>query len=83
MIREFKLDRCNLASSLMPMRFTLDDVKYFFGEELKEEGFDLEMELQFSVNYRPDLIDEIIVRVTQDDRFRVRPVNSFYPFAII
>ncbi len=83
MIKEFELERSNLASKLMPMRFTLDDVKYFFGKELKGEGFDLDMELRFSVNYRPDLFDYIVIRVTQDDRFRVRPANSFYPYAII
>ncbi len=83
MIKEFNLRKGEIVGRGMPMRFTLTDVIYFYGDELKEEGFDLEMEMQFSVNYRPDLFDEIIIRVTQDDRFRVRPANSFYPYAII
>ncbi len=83
MIKEFHLHREELAGKRMPMRFTLRDIIFFFGDELKEVGSDLEMEIQFSINYRPDLVDAIVVKVFQHDRFRVRPANSFYPYAII
>ncbi len=79
MIMEFKL---NPRDMRLPLRFTLGDVIRFFGEELKQEGFNLEKEIVYSVRYDICEIGHSL-KVYQDDRFRVVPANSFYPFAII
>ncbi len=75
---EFRIEK----DLMKPMRYNLGDVIRFYGEELKEAGFDLEKEIFFSVSY--DYADlGHLLRVQQDNRFRVRPVNEFYPYAII
>ena len=74
---EKKIDRYEI-----PNRLTFKDCLFFFGAELKEAGFDLDQELQYHVTCCVDHIDEVLVRVYQQDRFRVRPPNEFYPFAI-
>jgi len=79
MIKVFRLER-DFAEA--PSRFTLYDIVSFFGEELKQEGFDLEMEMVYETEFIMDTYDTVVT-VTQDDRFRVRPANSFYPYAII
>lgn len=78
MIKEFRLHK----NIMIPMRLNLGDVINIYGEELEKEGFDLKKEIFFSVRYDyADLGHSL--RVIQDDKFRVRPVNSFYPYAIL
>ncbi len=78
MMMEFRLKK----DVRMPMRFTLHDVLYFFGKELINEGFDLMKEIQFQVRYDYEEVGHLL-KVYQDNRFRVRPENDFYPFAIL
>ncbi len=78
MIKEFRLHR----DISVPMRFTLQDVINVYGEVLEEEGFNLKKEIYYTVRYDYEEVGHLL-KVHQDDRFRVIPANSFYPFAII
>ena len=66
----------------LPLRPTYSDVIDCFKHELLEAGFDLEKEIHYKTEM---LLMAQLVQVTfiQHDRFRVRPANSFYPYAII
>lgn len=75
---EFRLHK----DLMRPMRWTLHDVLYYYGKELLDEGFDLMKEILFSVTYDYEEVGHLL-KVYQDDRFRVRPENEFYPFAIL
>ena len=67
----------------IPLRLTFKDVIFYFGAELKKVGFDLDKELQYSATHIVDSIEDVYIRVYQQDRFRVRPANEFYPYAIL
>ncbi len=66
----------------LPLRPSFRDVINFFEHELIEAGFDLDMEIHYkvSVMLAAQLMQIVFI---QHDRFKVRPANEFYPFAII
>ena len=66
----------------LPLRPTYRDVINRFKIELIEAGFDLEMEIHYKTRFlfAASLIQVVFI---QHDRFKVRPANEFYPFAII
>ena len=71
-----------VSSHDLPNRPTYSDVINNFKHELIEAGFDLDMEIHYKVNYmlHAQLMQIVFI---QHDRFRVRPANQFYPYAII
>ncbi len=66
----------------LPLRPTYRDVINYFEHELIEARFDLTKEIHYKVKY---MLAASLVQVVfiQHDRFKVRPANEIYPYAII
>jgi len=63
-------------------RYNRHDIVRILGRELKEKGFNLDMEMEWCSNFNFDT-HTVSLKVFQQDRFRVRGKYEVIPSAII
>ena len=71
-----------ISKADMVLRYDKSDIERILGRELKEKGFNLDMELTWEHEYCFET-KEHTVAVFQEDRFKVRGKFEVIPSAII